>query len=129
MLFYVSGFFLLLAAALAAYIIVTGRSGAPALPDDIARARQLLMEKFTGDAYFQVPPAQASGFPYMPVLEAKGQVAGVLRARNLPPEEGAKIDKLIDKLAESPKARLVSGDEVNVLQLNLALEVLYGEKP
>lgn len=94
------------------------------VPDDVRAAREMLAQKFTGLTYFRIHESQREFSPFISVVEAKSQVEGIAGARELPAEAAAKINKLIDKLAEPPEARMMASDRVNALKLNLALDEL-----
>ena len=104
------------------------------IPDEVAAGAALLSQKFTGPRYFQVPPGEArddAGVvaaappePHITTTAARSQVDAIVKERNLSPEAAAKLNKLIDRLTDFPKSRLVGEEHLNVLRLNLALDEL-----
>ena len=66
--------------------------------------------------------ASASGLdPHISLAAATYQAARVAKARGLAPE---RVQGLGEKLAQSPLLGFIGESQVNVLQLNLALESL-----
>ena len=97
------------------------------IPDERAAAAALLAQKLSGPRYFRPPvrtPDLRNGEPFISVAGALAQVDRVATERHLDAERTAKVLKLIDRLAESPKSRMVGEPSVNLLRLNLALDEL-----
>lgn len=104
------------------------------IPDEKAAGATLLMEKFTGPRYFQMPPGDArddAGVivasprePHITAAAARDQVERIANERGLTPDLTARVRELINRLTEQPKSRLVGEEHVNVLRLNLALDEL-----
>lgn len=90
---------------------------------------QLLASKFAGAEYFQIeapggaPPA-TSGKVCITAASAKAQVARVAAARKLSPERITRLNDLITRMTEPPSSRVVGGDRVNLLLLNVATDAL-----
>jgi len=94
--------------------------------DERAAAEALLAEKLSGPGYFASTDADvpSDGGPWIDVLVARQQVARVVAERKLGAETARDIKRLIDELAEPRPYRVVGGDRVNLLRLNLSLDSL-----
>jgi hypothetical protein len=105
-----------------------------AIPDERKAAAELLARKLSGPGYFRVPPGgtrDAAGVtvetatePHVSTSAARSQVAEIVKARAMSAGQEAKVQALIDQLAEKPSSRVVGEDHVNLLRLNLALDAL-----
>jgi len=99
------------------------------IPDEQIAGQDLLAQKFTGPRYFQ-PNVQADGSQspadkyYISVAAAKAQLLRIAEERKLTADESAKIQAVIEKIAEPPPSRVTGQTGVNVLRLNLALDAL-----
>lgn len=93
------------------------------LPDDVAAGRVLLAQKLSGPRYFMAEAkTDDSPFPFITRGSALRQIDRVVRERNLGPEGGMKVEKLVDRLVEEPASRVFGAERINVLRLNLALD-------
>jgi K+-transporting ATPase ATPase C chain len=109
----------------------TGSSGSnqgplnPAMTDAVKGRVQALRAADPGNQQavpVDLVTASASGLdPHISLAAAKYQVARVAKARGLALE---RVQGLVDKLAQAPLLGLIGESQVNVLQLNLALESL-----
>jgi len=68
------------------------------------------------------PPAD--GEPQISVADARTQVVGIVKERQFDPDHAAKLDALIDRLAEPSPSRMTGEATINLLRLNLALDEL-----
>lgn len=92
-------------------------------PDDIGAGRELLAEKFSGPRYFQyVETPDSLPAPYISTEEARLQVDMIAATRRIPEAEKARMNKLIETLAEPSDSRIAGASQVNTLRLNLALD-------
>jgi len=104
------------------------------IPDETTVAVERLAEALTGPRYFQVEHGEAMdaagvltaspAVPHISPVVARRQVDRIAKERNFTPETTAKVHKLIDRLTETPKSRVIGEDHVNLLRLNLALDEL-----
>jgi len=105
------------------------------IPNEKAVAADLLNQKLSGAHYFQVaspgtgvhateqaPPGD--GEPRISVAEAEEQVGRIAKVRQFNPERAAKLEKLIDRVAEPSASRMTGEATINLLRLNLALDEL-----
>jgi hypothetical protein len=104
------------------------------IPDEKAAAASLLAQQLSGPRYFRVPEGglkdrggvtvKTAVEPHISTVAARSQVEGIVHARELSAGQAAKVNALIDQLAEAPASRVVGEEHVNLLRLNLALDAL-----
>lgn len=89
----------------------------------------LLAETLTGPAYFHEPEHSSEflsgeGGPWIAPEDAMSQVERVVQERHFDPVQTEKVKKLIEKLTEQHPSRVVGGDRIQLVRLNLALDQL-----
>ncbi|MCX6866548.1 MAG: potassium-transporting ATPase subunit C [Verrucomicrobia bacterium] len=91
-----------------------------------AAAVALLAAKLTGPQYFIAPPNTTleDGELWIDVTDAWPQVPRIAAERKLDPERTRAIGRLIEKLSEPHPYRVVGGERVNLLRLNLSLDAI-----
>jgi len=95
--------------------------------DEIIAAEALLGSKLSGPRYFNSPVAgiREEGGPWINVADALSQVSRVAGARKLGPEAVHEIGRLIEQMAEPHPSRMVGGERINLLRLNLSLDAVH----
>jgi K+-transporting ATPase c subunit len=99
-------------------------------PNEKVVAANLLNEKLSGPRYFQQAHSATQqlpsddGEPRVSVAEARAQVVKIVKERQFDPERAAKLEQLIDRLAEPSVSRMIGEATINLLRLNLALDEL-----
>lgn len=104
------------------------------IPDETAVAVERLAKSFTGPRYFQATAGErldASGAPssapvvsHISATAARRQIDRIAAERQLSPAAKAQAEKLIGRLTESPRSRVIGEDHINLVRLNLALDEL-----
>ena len=91
-----------------------------------AAAEALLAAKLTGPGYFNASANTTlqNGELWIDVTNAWPQVPRIAAARKLDPEGTREIGRLIEKLSEPHPYRVVGGERVNLLRLNLSLDAI-----
>jgi hypothetical protein len=91
-----------------------------------AAAEALLAEKLSGPNYFNAPAntIPEDGQLWIDVTAAWPQVPRIAAARKLSPDDTRKVGELITKLSERHPYRVVGGERVNLLRLNLSLDAI-----
>lgn len=118
-----------LAAAVVAVVILCPHEGAPqpvSTREESAAAEALLAAKLSGPRYFnpQAAVALEGNGHWIWVDDAWSQVPRIVAERKLGPEAQQAIGRLIVKLAEPHPYRMVGGQRINLLRLNLSLDAL-----
>lgn len=106
------------------------RHGNPACPepvsseDEKAAAEALLAAKLAGPRYFSpnVADPAPTGERWIWVDDALSQLPRITAERKLGPDAGEAIRQLIAQLAEPHPYRMVGGQRINLLRLNLSLD-------
>ncbi|MEO5715644.1 MAG: potassium-transporting ATPase subunit C [Luteolibacter sp.] len=90
----------------------------------IHAAESLLARKLSGPRYFNVPVAgiKEEGGPWIGAADARSQVPKITAERKLGPESAREIDRLIGQMTEPHPSRMVGGERINLLRLNLSLD-------
>ena len=99
------------------------------IPDEKKVGVALLAETLTGPRYFQEPehPSEflrGEGGPWIAPEDAKNQVERVARERGYEARQAEKLEKLIEKLTEPHPSRVMGGERIQLVRLNLALDQL-----
>jgi K+-transporting ATPase c subunit len=100
------------------------------IPDEKAAAAALLQEKLSGPRYFHPTtsnpgaPELRSAEPRISVADARSQIDGIVRERQLQKQQAEMLEQLVDRLAEPSPSRIVGEPTINLLRLNLALDEL-----
>lgn len=99
------------------------------IPDEKKVGVALLAETLTGPRYFQEPehPSEflnGEGGPWIAPEDAMKQVERVAQERRYDAGQSEKLKKLIEKLTESNPSRVVGGERIQLVRLNLALDQL-----
>ena len=89
----------------------------------------LLAETLTGPRYFQEPehPAEflsGEGGPWIAPEDAMKQAGRVAQERRYDAAQTEKLKTLIEKLTEAHPSRVIGGDRIQLVRLNLALDQL-----
>ena len=94
--------------------------------DEAAAAEALLAAKLCGPRYFnpQVVIALEDRGQWIEVFDAVSQVPSIAAERHLAPEAVLAVRQLIVELAEPHPYRMVGGQRINLLRLNLSLDAL-----
>ncbi len=88
-------------------------------------AKTRLAQKFTGPQYFQVCDQNDQMPPlHISAVDARKQMERIIQQRKLAPAAVAQLNLLIENLTLPASAQVAGGDQVNALQLNLALDKL-----
>jgi len=105
-------------------VILSGQRDRLTIPDEKAVAAALLEKQLSGPGYFSPTTTEPNDprEPKISVPDAKAQVARIVAERHLDAAHAAKLNDLIDRLAEPPKSRIFGDVTVNLLRLNLALD-------
>lgn len=107
---------------LAPYAWVNTTARVP-IPDEKAAGVELLAEKLTGPGYFSRADAtEEEGTLWLGSDKVAGQFERVVAERRFSPSEEKKLRKLIEQLKEPQPSRLIGGERVNLVRLNLALD-------
>lgn len=99
------------------------------IPDEKKAGVALLAETLTGPRYFQGPEHPSDfltgeGGPWIAPEDAMKQVERVAQERRYDAAQTEKLKKLIEKLTEPHPSRVVGGDRIQLVRLNLALDQL-----
>ena len=99
------------------------------IPNEKEAGVALLAEKLTGPGYFhQVDTAsefsQGEGGPWIAPGSALDQVDRIVRERKFDRVRTEKLKRLIGKLTEPHPSRVVGGERIQLVRLNLALDQL-----
>jgi len=99
------------------------------IPDEKKAGVALLAETLTGPGYFQAPehPAEflsGEGGPWIAPEDALKQVERVAKERHYDALQTEKLKKFIGKLTEPHPSRVMGGDRIQLVRLNLALDQL-----
>lgn len=95
------------------------------IPDEKVTAALLLERKLTGPEYFHRNAAArlaGDGEIHISLRSVQAQIPRIVQARNLNVEQAAKVERLVEKLAEPSPSRVVGETTINLLRLNLALD-------
>jgi potassium-transporting ATPase KdpC subunit len=94
--------------------------------EEIAVAERLLVDKLSGPRYFNAPASgiPEEGGPWIDAKDARSQVERVVAERKLGPEGHRKVEQFIEKLTEPYPSRMVGGERINLLRLNLSLDAI-----
>lgn len=95
--------------------------------EEVVVAETLLAEKLSGPRYFNaaISGIRDEGGPWINVTDALSQVSRVAGERMLGPEGIREIRRLIEKLTEPHPSRMVGGERINLLRLNLSLDSVH----
>lgn len=99
------------------------------LKDEVAHRRADIDTKYHLSESTPIPSemlfASASGLdPHISPQAAKMQMSSIAKARGFSEETKIELDKLIDKLTESPQFGIFGTERINVFMLNLELDKL-----
>lgn len=103
---------------------IRSRLNQPPPPDEKAAGLALLAEKLSGPRYF-TSTTQEEGQLWIRPQDAVSQLPRIMAERKLGPDANRKIHDLIDRLTVPPASRMVGGERINLLQLNLALDSIH----
>lgn len=94
--------------------------------DEAAAAEALLAAKLSGPRYFnpQVDVALEDRGRWIEVFDAVSQVPRIAAERHLGPEAVQAVRQLIVELSEPHPYRMVGGQRINLLRLNLSLDAI-----
>lgn len=115
---------LVTALALIGILVIRFQLNQPAPPDEKAAGLALLAEKLSGPRYFN-SDTREEGELWISPTEAREQAPHVAAERRLDASSTRKIGELIDRLTIPPASRIVGGERINLLQLNLALDAIH----
>ncbi len=92
--------------------------------EEITAAESLLARKLSGPRYFNVSVAGVSeeGGPWISAADARSQVPKITAERKLGYEGVREIERLIGQITEPHPSRMVGGERLNLLRLNLSLD-------
>jgi len=101
----------------------------PPIPDEKEAGVALLATTLTGPGYFHGPdrPAETllgEGGPWIAPQDALDQLERVSRTRGYAAARTEKVKELIEKLTEPHPSRVVGGERIQLVRLNLALDQL-----
>jgi len=94
--------------------------------EETAAAEALLAAKLSGPQYFNphVVIALEDNGHWIEVADAWSQVPRIVAARHLSPEAEHPLGRLLAKLSEPHPYRVVGGQRINLLRLNLSLDAM-----
>ena len=92
--------------------------------DEKVAAERLLAQQLSGPRYFNAPAGSLpdDGEIWIDAGEAIKQVPRIVAERKLRPELAKVVMLLVEKLSVPHPYRVVGGDRVNLLRLNLSLD-------
>jgi len=107
----------------------SGATNYGALNPDLKKDVDNRIKELGADVPAELLFASGSGLdPHIRSETAIFQIDRILKARNLPTSEKAKLVDLIKEHTEKPQIRFLGPNRVNVLELNLALEKVFNGK-
>jgi hypothetical protein len=112
---------LVTALALIGILMIRSHFNQPAPPDEKAAGLSLLAEKLSGPRFFS-STTKEDGELWIGPSEAREQLPRVAAERKLSPESIREVEKRINQLTAPPPSRIIGGERINLLQLNLALD-------
>ncbi len=94
--------------------------------EERAAAEDLLAAKLSGPQYFtpKVVSALEDCGHWIEVSDAWSQVPRIVAERHISPSAEQSLERLISKLSEPHPYRVVGGQRINLLRLNLSLDAL-----
>lgn len=97
------------------------------LPDEKAAGVALLSSTMKGPRYFQGADTEAAkeeGGPWITPQEAEAQLPRVVAERKLDGAGARYLGRVIRKLTEPHPSRMVGGERIKLVRLNLALDTI-----
>jgi len=95
------------------------------IPDEKQAGLALLSQKLSGPGYFSDAKASHDDEgTWITPADARDQADRVIKERKFDETRCGKLKQLVIDLTEPPSSRIVGGDRINLVRLNLALDEL-----